>query len=133
MSGFTREQRYVVLKVKDIRAYLSDDQIGALQKAGEAIEAGREIDGKAPFRAVVVEQDWPEFVDTWAAIEARDPRGCCYARTTAEQEVRTCGRARVAVDGAIAILTPVRDCCGTFPGSHHRSTCPKYRGKFKPK
>lgn len=31
-----------------------------------------------------------------------------------------------------ALLPPERDCCGTFKGSPHRSTCPKYRGKFKP-
>ena len=24
-----------------------------------------------------------------------------------------------------------RECCGTFMGSHHRSSCEKYRGKFK--
>ena len=24
-----------------------------------------------------------------------------------------------------------RECCGTFPGTPHRATCAKYRGKFK--
>ena len=28
-------------------------------------------DGKPPFNAVVVEQDWPEFEMVWDAIEAR--------------------------------------------------------------
>lgn len=68
---FKREPRYVVFKIKDIHAYLSDAQIEALQAAGETIAAGRAIAGKPPFNAVVVEQDWPEFEPTWEAIEAR--------------------------------------------------------------
>ena len=30
---------------------------------------------------------------------------------------------------AIDLLPQERDCCGTFPRTPHRSTCPKYRGK----
>ena len=26
-------------------------------------------------------------------------------------------------------LPQERECCGTFPGTHHRATCDKYRGK----
>lgn len=68
---FKREPRYVVFKIKDIHAYLSPEQIMALQAAGETIAAGRSIEGKPPFNAVVVEQDWPEFEMVWAAIEER--------------------------------------------------------------
>lgn len=68
---FKREPRYVVFKIKDIHAYLSAAQIDALQTARETIAAGRAIEGKPPFNAVVVEQDWPEFEPTWEAIEAR--------------------------------------------------------------
>ena len=71
MSEFKRESRYVVFKIKDIHAYLSAAQIGALQTAGETIATGRAIVGKPPFNAVVVEQDWPEFEMVWDAIEAR--------------------------------------------------------------
>lgn len=35
-----------------------------------------------------------------------------------------------AHDALMASLPAVRDCCDTFEGSHHRDTCPKYRGKF---
>ena len=31
-----------------------------------------------------------------------------------------------------AALPDERECCGTFPRTPHRSTCAKYRGKFKP-
>lgn len=30
------------------------------------------------------------------------------------------------------LLPPERECCGTLYGSHHRATCAKYSGKFKP-
>jgi len=68
---FEREPRYVVLKIKDIQAYLTTAQIRQLDKIGETIAANRALWDKAPFNAVVVEQDWPEFEPTWAAIEAR--------------------------------------------------------------
>ena len=68
---FKREPRYVVFKIKDIHAYLSAAQIDALQTAGETIAVGRALEGKLPFNTVVVEEDWPEFEPTWAAIEAR--------------------------------------------------------------
>lgn len=68
---FQREPRYVVLKIKDILAYLTPAQIRQLDKIGETIAANRAFHGKPPFNAVVVEQDWPEFEPTWAAIEAR--------------------------------------------------------------
>lgn len=68
---FKREWRYVVFKIKDIHAYLSDAQIEELQIAGETIAIGRANAGKPMFNAVVVEQDWPEFEPTWNAIEAR--------------------------------------------------------------
>lgn len=70
-AEFKREPRYVVFKIKDIHSYLSTAQIDALQAIGESIAAGRRWTKKPPFNAVVVEQDWPEFEPTWAAIEAR--------------------------------------------------------------
>ncbi len=68
---FKREPRYVVFKIKDALAHLSACELDRLQEIGEKIAAGRAADGKPPFNAVVVEQDWPEFEPTWAAIEAR--------------------------------------------------------------
>jgi hypothetical protein len=68
---FVREPRYVVFKLKDIHAYLTQERINALQQAGEGVSAGRRYLGKPPFNAVVVEQDWPEFDLVWEMIEAR--------------------------------------------------------------
>lgn len=69
--AFKREPRYVVFKITDIQKYITPAGIEFLQGIGESIAEGRKRDGKPPFNAVVVEQDWPEFEPTWAAIEAR--------------------------------------------------------------
>lgn len=71
MSNFKREPRYVVFKIKDIERYITSEDKLLINEVGKAIAVGRNSDGKAPFNAVVVEQDWPEFEMVWAAIEAR--------------------------------------------------------------
>ncbi len=68
---FVREPRYVVIKLKDIAAYLDDTDCDAIQRIGEDIATARRHDGKPPFNAVVVEQDWPEFDLVWLMIEKR--------------------------------------------------------------
>ena len=71
VEPFKREPRYVVFKIKDIQAYCSESIRGTIEEIGRLIAHGRDYEGKPPFNAVVVEQDWPEFEPTWAAIEAR--------------------------------------------------------------
>ena len=71
MSEFKREPRYVVFKIKDIERYVTSEDKLLINEVGAAIAVGRKSDGKPPFNAVVVEQDWPEFELAWAAIEAR--------------------------------------------------------------
>jgi hypothetical protein len=68
---FKRETRYVVFKLKDIERYLPEHQAQLIKIVLGTISAGRAADGKAPFNAVVVEKDWPEFEPTWKAIEER--------------------------------------------------------------
>ncbi len=68
---FVREPRYVVFKIKDIHDYLEDDEVAQLQAIGEKIACIRGVNGKPPFNAVVVEQNWPEFELVWSMIEAR--------------------------------------------------------------
>lgn len=71
MNEIKKEPRYVVFDTTDIFDYLSDDQIAAIEQIGQRISKGRAEAGKPEFNAVVVERDWPEFDQTWAAIEAR--------------------------------------------------------------
>ena len=61
----------MVFKIKDIAKYLTQWEKDSVMRIGEEIACARADDGKPPFNAVVVEQDWPEFETTWAAIEAR--------------------------------------------------------------
>lgn len=68
---FVREPRYLIFKIKDALSSLSSCELDRLQEIGEKISASRSSEGKPPFNAVVVEQDWPEFDLVWEMIEAR--------------------------------------------------------------
>ena len=69
--GFKREDRYVVLKIKDLREHMPQLMINHLMTIVEEVEARRRSAGKLPLECVVVESDWPEYEPTRAAIEAR--------------------------------------------------------------
>jgi len=71
MTEFTRENRYLVLKRKDIFAYLSEDERKTLSALVGKIYDGRDDDMNPVLEYVVVEKDWPEYEPTWQAIEAR--------------------------------------------------------------
>ena len=67
-----RECRYMVLKYRDMLKYLTEDEQVALIELAKKIDAGRKSEGKeGPFECVVVEADWPEYLDTWSKIAAR--------------------------------------------------------------
>ena len=69
-ESFQREVRYVVFKIGDLMRFALSD-LGSLDRIGNQISAGRTAEGRPPFNAVVVEQDWPEFDVVWGMIEAR--------------------------------------------------------------
>ncbi len=69
-EAFQREVRYVVFKIGDLLRFARSD-LGSLDRIGHQISAGRAAEGRPPFNAVVVEQDWPEFDVVWGMIEAR--------------------------------------------------------------
>lgn len=56
--GFEREWRYIVAKVK----YLTDDQCQQLVDLIGSFD-------HPPIQSVVVESDWPNYEDTWTAVE----------------------------------------------------------------
>ena len=66
-----RENRYLVLKRKDIQAHLSDYEAEQLRQIAEKVHRGRIAQGKQALECVVVEKDWPEYESTWSAIELR--------------------------------------------------------------
>lgn len=70
--SFTRELRYIVLKLTDIRAAgLMDDEIDALENILDMVNRARAARGRKSLECVVVESDWPEYEPTWQAIEQR--------------------------------------------------------------
>lgn len=66
-----RENRYVVLKNKDIENYLTDAEHNQLDDLCRKINRSRLLDEKEIVQCVVVEHDWPEYKTTWSAIESR--------------------------------------------------------------
>lgn len=68
---FKREERYYVLKISDMRKYLSREKFESVGAIAEKLNAGRAVDGKTVLQAVVVEHDWPEYEGVWQMIETR--------------------------------------------------------------
>ncbi|WP_404603678.1 hypothetical protein [Raoultella planticola] len=66
-----REERYVVLKIKDIEHFLSTSQKDDLHDIRGTIDAYRRMTKKGELKAVVVESDWPEYERVWKMLEAR--------------------------------------------------------------
>ena len=70
-APFVREERYFVLKISDMRKYLSREKFELVGAIAEKLNAGRAVDGKSLLQAVVVEHDWPEYERVWQMIETR--------------------------------------------------------------
>lgn len=64
---FKREERYIVVKIKDAQTIDSNDPFNGEHALRDFLKQWH-----IPIReAVVVEKDWPEYEPTWAAIERR--------------------------------------------------------------
>lgn len=68
--NFKREDRYIVLKRKDVEKLPRIVQTH-LEFASKAIDNIREAEGKPLLSTVVVEHDWPEYEKVWSMIEQR--------------------------------------------------------------
>jgi hypothetical protein len=68
---FKREERYTIIKIEDAVEALTPDEKDALIQIEETIAAWRKVNGKQPLKAVVVEDDWPEYETVWDMIEKR--------------------------------------------------------------
>lgn len=69
MSEFTRELRYLVAKVKDVNAALSEEEKQQLHQLLSKVDAHRVKAGKATLECVVVESDWPNYQATWDSVK----------------------------------------------------------------
>jgi hypothetical protein len=66
-----REQRYLVVKLADMKNWLTPAEQKIVKILAAKVDMAREGMGRAPLQTVVVEADWPEYEPTWAAIAAR--------------------------------------------------------------
>lgn len=80
-----RENRYTVLKDKDVKKYLNEADYTALVQLLAKVADGREGDGKPELSCVVVESDWPEYESVWKMIEARVAGGVNQPKTDEQQ------------------------------------------------
>lgn len=77
MPKFEREDRYAVIKIKDAKAALSEEQLCQLDGLLIEIDQWRNRHAKRPLKCVVVEDDWPQYEQVWALLgdtEAHAPR-----------------------------------------------------------
>ena len=65
------EERYAVLKIADISAYLTDEEQETLDDLHRKINRHRLMDEREVLKCVVVEHDWPEYAQTLSDIERR--------------------------------------------------------------
>jgi hypothetical protein len=70
-SQFVREQRYIVVKIKDLAsADCTPEELDAFRVVCGKVIAHRIKSGKDPLECVVVEKDWKCYEPTWAAVQA---------------------------------------------------------------
>lgn len=70
MSKFEYEERYLVLKHKDINKLDETKQKEFFAKLNELVALLPDPEG-GPREYLVLESDWPEFDPAWASIKAR--------------------------------------------------------------
>lgn len=88
MSEFKRENRYLVLKRRDIEEYLSDEAKEELENILIALSVAKQPDidtgAKAEVECVVVEKDWPMYelvwreIEGWVSSKSPDPKNETY-------------------------------------------------------
>lgn len=72
MSKFEREERYIVLKLKDLEDFnICQDMIDTVRGLEAYIQECRDNAGKILLECAVIESDWPEYEVVWKMIENR--------------------------------------------------------------
>lgn len=66
---FEKEDRYVVIKRKDIKKYLGTRDLTQLNTILDKIEMCRKLDARRNLECVVVESDWKCYGEVWKLVE----------------------------------------------------------------
>ena len=94
--------RYVVLKMSDIKKGLAHEQQKTLIGLTDSIANHRRDIGKSDLKVVVVEHDWPEYERVWNMIETR-------VDGHVEEDINTLRRKAVAFDMIIKLMGYVQN------------------------
>lgn len=87
MTDFIKEDRYIVFKIKDLKAFLSDEQKEQLDAISKTILEARRAQDRPDVDCVVVESDWPIYNQVWGMIKTIEEQRT-YDRTNRNGEVR---------------------------------------------
>ena len=94
---FIPEERYLILKKKDVQKFLPVHTAMTLLDICRTINACRISEGRGELKGVVVEDDWPETPVIWSMIEARMTGGVDFVQwqaariTELEKQVKSLG------------------------------------------
>lgn len=69
MSQFEREERYRVLKIKDVEAALTSNEIELLNRLSHKVADYRQGWEKDYLECVAVESDWPIYEQVWEMVQ----------------------------------------------------------------
>ena len=65
------ENRYIILKRKDVEQHLNEDEKITFSALCETVDEGRRDCGKESVEGLVIESDWPEFGPTLRRLATR--------------------------------------------------------------
>ncbi len=65
------ENRYLTLKLADVKTYLTRDQREQLEDLADLVIHGRVADGKGVIEGIHIASDWPEYQSASAALYNR--------------------------------------------------------------
>lgn len=71
MPDFKLEERYLVLKIRDIEQSLTTDERKILLILSEVVNRSRKASGRPPLECLVIEKDWPEYDSTLDRLVSR--------------------------------------------------------------
>lgn len=104
------EQRYIVLKVKDLELLNDRFVLDLVRDAVHSVDRARQAAGKSPLQAVVIEQDWPEYEPTVALLAARVDGTPVATKKVAEPTLEVAMRTAPVQDERGRVAAALRAC-----------------------
>ena len=120
---FKRQIRYIVLKNNDVSRALDADQHRELLALCAVVSEHREVEGKLPMQAVVVESDWSIYEQVWALVkqeaEGKSPQLSLYDRLANQVAdlKRELSEAKIAQE---ILITRLQDACDHYVKYHKK-------------